>query len=233
MNIIITGSGGGLGTRLVDDLKADHEILATYHSNEPDWAASAGPTVRFAQLDVSKAEDVARFVEQHRDRLRKLVLVNLAGVSLDGMGHKLSDQAWDKVLDTNLRGAFNMSRALLPFMREQGWGRIINVSSVVGQVGVPGTVAYAASKSGLFGLTRALAAENASKNVTVNTLALGYFDAGMIRTISREILDQIVEKIPMKRLGDPANLTRAVRFLIDADYVTGSTLDINGGLFGT
>lgn len=228
--IIITGGSGGLGRCLVKELSAEHEIVATYHKHRPE--AVDLPGLQYAQLDVTNSDEVLRFVAAHKERLRKVVVINAAGISLDGMAHKLSESSWDTVIDTNLKGAFNLARAVLPIMREDGWGRIINISSVVGQIGVPGTSAYAASKAGLFGLTRALAAEGASKNVTVNTLALGYFDAGMIHTIPAEQLAKIVQTIPMKRLGDPADLVRAVRFLIDAGYVTGTTININGGLIG-
>lgn len=229
--IIVTGATGGLGSYLVRELSSDQEILGTYHLNPPPPSPSGN--VRYAQLDVTKTEAVARFVEENKERLRKIIVINGAGVSLDGMAHKLPETSWDTVLDVNLKGAFNLARAVLPLMREEGWGRIINISSVVGQIGVPGTIAYASSKAGLFGFTRALAAEGASKNITVNTLALGYFDAGMIHTIPPDQLTKIVQSIPMKRLGDPANLVRAVRFLVDADYVTGTTININGGLIGS
>ncbi len=179
------------------------------------WA-DAYPLDAFPEPDFAKAREA----------------LDAAGISLDGMAHKLPEASWDTVLDTNLKGSFNMARAVLPLMRDESWGRIINLSSIVGQIGVPGTAAYSASKAGLFGLTRALAAENASKNVTINTLALGYFDAGMIKTIPPEQLAKIVSTIPMKRLGDPRDLVRAVRFLIEADYVTGTTININGGLLG-
>jgi 3-oxoacyl-[acyl-carrier protein] reductase len=158
------------------------------------------------------------------------VLVNLAGISLDGMGHKMDESTWDRVVDTNLKGTFLMSRAILPFMRGQEWGRIINISSVVGQKGVPGTVAYASSKGGLYSLSRTLAAENATKNITVNALALGYFEVGMIGVLKPEVQEQVRQTIPMKRLGHPRNVELAIRFLIDADYITGTTININGGL---
>jgi NAD(P)-dependent dehydrogenase (short-subunit alcohol dehydrogenase family) len=158
------------------------------------------------------------------------VLVNLAGVSVDNIGHKVREADWDLVVDTNLKGTFLMSQALLTIMRNEGWGRIINVSSIVGQTAVPGTVAYSASKAGIFGLTRTLAVELAAKNVTVNALALGYFEVGMINAIKPEIQDQIKAKIPMRRFGDPRNVEQAVRFLIEADYITGAIININGGL---
>jgi len=227
--IIVTGATGGLGSCIVKELAAEHEVIAAYHVKTPEDPVA---NVHYAKVDVTDSESVQRFILEHKDRLKKVVVINAAGISLDGMAHKLAETSWDTVIDTNLKGAFNVSRALLPLMREEAYGRIINISSVVGQIGVPGTSAYAASKAGLFGLTRALASEGASKNITVNTLALGYFDAGMIKTIPPEQLAKIVASIPMKRLGDPANLVRAIRFLMDADYVTGTTININGGLIG-
>jgi NAD(P)-dependent dehydrogenase (short-subunit alcohol dehydrogenase family) len=123
-----------------------------------------------------------------------------------------------------------MCSALLPYMRQQQWGRIINISSIVGQMGVPGTGAYSASKAGVLGLTRTLAVENATKNITVNALLLGYFSVGMIETIEQETQEQVRSKIPMKRFGHPRNVELAIRFLIAADYVTGSVVKIDGGL---
>ena len=123
-----------------------------------------------------------------------------------------------------------MSRALLPIMRQQEWGRIIYVSSIVGQMGIAGTCAYSASKAGLFGLTRTLAAENAAKNITVNTLSLGYFDVGMINVIKPDMREQIKEKIPMRRFGNHNALEAGIKFLIDCDYITGTTININGGI---
>jgi NAD(P)-dependent dehydrogenase (short-subunit alcohol dehydrogenase family) len=115
-------------------------------------------------------------------------------------------------------------------MRKQEWGRIINVSSIVGQMGVPGTAAYSASKGGILSLTRTLAAENAAKNITVNAIALGYLEIGMINVVPPDRRELIRETIPMKRLGSPRNLELAIRFLIECDYITGAVIDINGGL---
>ena len=225
--IVITGASGGLGSYLVEHLSKEHEIVGTYNTHKPELSDQVA---RFYQVDVSDAASVDRFANLVADKLRHVVLVNLAGVSLDGMGHKMAEAVWDQVLDIDLKGSFLMCRALLPFMREQEWGRIINVSSIVGQMGVPGTVAYSAAKSGLFGLTRTLAAENAAKNITVNALALGYFETGMISVLKPEVQEQIKAKIPMKRLGHPRNVELAVRFLMESDYITGSIININGGL---
>lgn len=225
--IIMTGASGGLGVYLIEHLGRDFEIIGTFNTHKP---ALTDRAVGFYQVDVSESESVERFVAMVVDKLQQIVLINLAGVSLDSMGHKMDAVAWDRVLDTNLKGTFLMCRSLLPFMREQQWGRIINVSSVVGQIGVLGTSAYSASKAGLLGLTRTLAVENAMKNITVNALALGYMDVGMINMIRPEIQEQIRARIPMKRFGHPRNVEQAIRFLIECDYITGSIININGGL---
>jgi NAD(P)-dependent dehydrogenase (short-subunit alcohol dehydrogenase family) len=225
--IIITGASGGLGSYLVEKLNKDYDIIGTYNTHQPSMSYQR---VDFYKVNVCDNESIESFVLSISDRLNKIILINLAGISIDGMGHKMAEETWDQVLDTNLKGTFLMARALLPHMRSQEWGRIINVSSIVGQVGIPGTVAYSASKGGIFSLTRTLAAETAMKNVTVNALALGYFAIGMISVIKPEIQEQIRQSIPMKRFGDPRNVELAIRFLIESDYITGSILNINGGL---
>ena len=138
---------------------------------------------------------------------------------------------WGKIIEINLVGTFNVIRALLPEMRKNNYGRIINFSSVVAQIGIPGTSAYAASKSGLWGMTKALAAENALKGITVNSLNLGYFEIGMGEALSAELQRKIKEKIPTNEFGDKKNILNAVNFLIDSDYVNGTCLNINGGLY--
>lgn len=225
--IIITGASGGLGSYLVEHLGGQYDVVGTYNSRKP---AGLDQAAELHQVDVSDADSVELFVNSLADRLTNITLINMAGISLDGFGHKLPEATWDQVMDTNIKGAFLMSRAVLPLMREQQWGRIINVSSVVGQMGVPGTAAYSASKSALFGLTRTLAIENATKNVTVNCLALGYFEAGMINEVRPEVQEQVKAKIPMQHFGHPRNVGLAVRFLMDSDYTTGSVININGGL---
>ena len=225
--LIITGASGGIGAFLVENLCQEHEIIGTYYSNKP----SSSNHVEYFQVDACDMSSIERFVLHCADRLQNVILINLAGVSINGMGHKMTEDVWDQVVGVNLKGAFLMSRAVLPFMREQSWGRIINVSSVVGQLGVPGTSAYSASKAGLLGLTRTMAAENATKNITVNALTLGYFDVGMINSINTEFQDQIRAGIPMMHFGDPKNIALGVRFLIDCDYITGTSLNINGGLY--
>ena len=137
---------------------------------------------------------------------------------------------WSNLLNVNLIGTFNLINAVLPIMRENSFGRIINFSSIVAQRGIAGTSAYAASKSGLWGMSKAIAAENASKGITVNNLNLGYFSIGMIDQVPEAIQTQIKDQIPMKRFGDPRDILNAVEFLRDNSYITGASLDINGGL---
>ena len=225
--IVITGASGGIGQYLIDKLCTDYEIIGTYNKHEP----SLDRRCALYKVDVCDEQSVANFTVEVKDKLKNIILINVAGISLDDMGHKMPSDVWDKVIDTNLKGTFLFCRAMLPFMREQEWGRIINMSSIVGQIGVPGTVAYSASKSGLFGMTRTLAIENAVKKITVNVLTLGYFDIGMISVIKPDLQERIKENIPMRKFGDPRNIELAVRFLIESNYITGTSININGGLY--
>ena len=225
--MVITGASGGLGSYLVQQFANECQIIGTFNTRQPEIGRA---NVSYYQVDVSNAESVERFVRSLNSELKQIVLVNLAGISIDGMAHKMPEDVWDRVVDTNLKGTFLMCRALLPIMRDQGWGRIINISSIVAQKGVMGTVAYSASKGGIFSLTRTLAVENAIKGITVNALALGYFEVGMINVLKPEMKELVLSTIPMRKFGHPRNIELAIRFLIEADYVTGAVININGGL---
>jgi NAD(P)-dependent dehydrogenase (short-subunit alcohol dehydrogenase family) len=232
--IVVIGASGGIGRYLMMELARDHRTVGTFCNHNPvasDWLPvyrqSVGTDPELYHLDL---------VEDSLDAFAggvvgpQTVLINAAGISKDSMGHRLRAEHWDSVMDVNLRGAFLAAKAFLPHMREAGWGRIVNLCSVVGQKGVPGTSAYAASKAGLEGLTRTLAIENAGKGITVNALTLGYMTVGMINVLPAESQEKIKDTIPMKRFGHPQNVAAAIRFLIEADYVTGATININGGL---
>ena len=224
--IIISGASGGLGQHLVRDLHAEFDIIGTYKSH----VQSPTDGVEYAQVDVTDSLSISHFVDSVSDRLNHITLINLAGVSINGIGHKLREEDWNEVIATNITGSFLFCKALLPRMRAQQWGRVIFVSSIVADLGVAGTVAYAASKAAVRGLVRALAVENALKGITVNALSLGYFDAGMGETIIPDQRERIKQTIPMRCFGNPRNVASAVRFLIESDYTTGSTIHINGGL---
>ena len=213
--IIITGAKRGIGEYLFDNLKSDgvgSQVIGFFREG----------------MDITDWDDVDLAMSKYKGK--KIVLINCAGINLNAFAHKADPEQWKKVIDTNLTGSFNVSSAVLPIMREVGWGRIIFMSSIVGKQPGMGVSAYAASKSGLYGLTKALAVENATKGITVNCLNLGYFNIGMISEVPEAMQTKIKEQIPMHCFGNPSNIKDAVEFLIKSDYTTGSVIDINGGL---
>ena len=157
--------------------------------------------------------------------------MNNAGITWDGVMHKMSPEQWNKVIQTNLTGCFNVSRCVIEGMRAANFGRIVNVGSVNGQSGQYGQVNYAAAKSGIHGFTKALAQEGARNRITVNAIAPGYVDTDMVRAVPEAVLEKIIARIPAGRLGRAGDIARGVMFLVadDADFITGSTLSINGG----
>ena len=159
------------------------------------------------------------------------VLVNNAGITRDGTMRKMERESWDEVLDTNLGGCFNMCKAVWDGMLERGFGRVVNIGSINGQAGQYGQVNYAAAKSGIHGFTKALAQEGAAKGITVNAIAPGYIDTDMVAAVPPNVLEKIVARIPVGRLGQAEEIARGVAFLVadDAGFITGSTLSINGG----
>ncbi|MFC3579839.1 acetoacetyl-CoA reductase [Sphingomonas hylomeconis] len=159
------------------------------------------------------------------------IVVNNAGITRDGTILKMSYQDWKDVIDTNLGGCFNMAKAVFPGMRTRKWGRIVNIGSINGQAGQYGQVNYAAAKSGIHGFTKALAQEGARAGVTVNAIAPGYIDTDMVAAVPADVLEKIVAKIPVGRLGQASEIARGVTFLVSEEggFVTGSTLSINGG----
>jgi acetoacetyl-CoA reductase len=159
------------------------------------------------------------------------VVVNNAGITRDGELHKMSFEDWNEVMRINLGGCFNMAKPTFPGMRERGWGRIVNIGSINGQSGQYGQVNYAAAKSGIHGFTKALAQEGAKYGVTVNAIAPGYIDTEMVSAVPQAVLDKIIAKIPVGRLGQANEIARGVVFLCseDAGFVTGTTLSLNGG----
>lgn len=161
------------------------------------------------------------------------VLVNNAGITRDATLHKMSQEQWSAVIGTNLGSVFNMCRQVIPGMRERGFGRVVNISSVNGQKGQFGQANYAAAKAGILGFTRSLALENAGKGITVNAIAPGYSDTDMVASVPDKVMTQIVGQIPVGRLGDPDDIARAVAFLVsdDASFITGATLAVNGGQY--
>lgn len=225
--VIITGASRGIGEYLLEAFLQDgEEVLGTYNTSIPSVARRDS----FVKLDVTDFSSVQEHLLEEVRGKKNLVLINCAGISYNAFAHKADVEVWRQVVDVNLIGVFNVITCLLPIMRNNGYGRIVNLSSVVPVLGVPGTSAYAASKSALWGLSRAICAENASKGITINNLRLGYFDIGMLNDIPKELLCRIIENIPCKRFGDPKDIYKAIKLLVDCSYINGANIDINGGL---
>lgn len=225
--IIISGASRGIGNYLLRRFFNDGEdVIGFYNKTLPNENKDI-----LYKIDISKAGEIDEFVKTKADRLNQMVLLNCAGANYNSFAHKADPQKWGELIQTNLVGTFRVINALLPLMREQNFGRIINFSSVLAQTGSLGTSAYAASKAGLWGMTKTIALENATKGITINNLNLGYFEIGMINDIPTELLETIKEKIPVKKFGNPDEIYKAVKFLSDSEYITGSNIDINGGLY--
>jgi len=225
--ILITGASKGIGKFLIEHyISKGEEVIGFYNNTLPTIHSG-----NYHKINIENENDIINFVLEKNDSLKEIVLINAAGISIGGFAHKVSLEDWMTTLNINTTGVFLMIKHLLPIMRSQEFGRIINISSVVPQIGALGTVSYAASKSALWGLTKVIANENAEKGITANYLNLGYFNIGMIGTIPQPILNNIIETIPMKKLGNPVNIINAINFLINSDYISGTSIDINGGIY--
>lgn len=204
------------------------KVFGTYYKTEPEEALIP----LFTKVNVTSEKQVVTWTKAVASPNDKLVLINCAGTNYNVFAHKAKIEKWQHVIDVNLIGTFIAINTVLPYMREKGFGRIINFSSVVAQKGIPGTSAYAASKAALWGLTKSIAVENASKGITINNLNLGYFNLGMtISDVPEEIREKMKNQIPNNEFGDPHDIYNAVKFLINTPYITGTSIDINGGLF--
>jgi len=227
LKILIAGASGGIGKFLAKELCQDHEVYGSYNSRRPMSNLSYGMT----KVDISIESEVSSWIDDVCKTGDDLALIYCIGVNYNCMMHKTESDRWKEVIESNLIGVQSVLRHILPRMRERRFGRIVLLSSVVPQMGVPGTSAYSASKSALWGLSKAVAKENARYGITINTINLGYFDIGMIHDVPPEMLEQITQSIPVGRLGDPVNILKAVEFILGTDYLTGTGIDINGGLF--
>jgi NAD(P)-dependent dehydrogenase (short-subunit alcohol dehydrogenase family) len=237
----VIGATGGLGAPISRFLGEHGARVGAFFREKQDRADSlleslegAGVDARGYRIDVSKSDSVDAAIAKATAELGPPdILINSAGLSRNSVTWKTRDEDWKTSLDVNLNGVFHCMRAVLPSMRERGRGRIVNIASIVGQVGIAGTAAYAASKAGISGLTRATAVEVAKRNITVNALALGYFDAGIIADVPPDLLAGIVGTIPVGRLGRTEELCHTIGFLCSehAAYITGQTINVNGGLY--
>ena len=232
----VTGGTRGIGRAIVERLKSDgFEVAAGYSGNEAAAQACASELgVMVVKGNVGSFEDCGRAVELVTAELGPIeVLVNNAGITRDGVFHKMTPEQWSEVIRVNMDSVFNMTRHVIEGMRDRGWGRVINISSINGQKGQMGQTNYSAAKAGVIGFTKALALENARKGVTVNCIAPGYIDTEMVQAVPENVLASIIGQIPVGRLGKGEEIADMVAFLAGehAGYVTGSTLSLNGGQY--
>lgn len=233
---IVTGGSRGIGASISRALKeAGHEVAATYGGNDEAAKAFTDETgIRAFKFNVGNYEACAAGIAEVEGALGPVeILVNNAGITRDAPFHKMTPQQWAEVIDTNLTGVFNMTHNVWGGMRERGFGRIVNISSINGQKGQFGQVNYSAAKAGDIGFTKALAQEGARKGITVNVVSPGYIATDMVKAVPEKVREQIVAQIPVGRLGEPEEIARCVAFLAsdDAGFITGATLTANGGQY--
>ena len=234
---LISGGTSGIGAAIARAFKAaGYKVAVNYVFTEDRAEAFRQETGILAlQWDVRDYDACVEGIAKVEQALGPVdVLVNNAGITRDAMFHKMSPQQWREVIDTNLNGFFNMTHPVWPGMRERGFGRIVNISSINGQKGQAGQANYSAAKAGDIGFTKALAQEGASRNITVNAICPGYIGTEMVRAIPEAVLNErILPQIPVGRLGEPEEIARCVLFLAseEAGFITGSTLTANGGQY--
>lgn len=231
---IVTGGTRGIGEAICRRLqKQGHIVIANFAGNEKKARAFTQDTgIPAIRWDVGDHEACIHNCNDIAAEFGPIdIVINNAGVTRDGVLHKMSFDDWNEVMRINLGGCFNMAKATFPGMRERGWGRIVNIGSINGQAGQYGQVNYAAAKSGIHGFTKALAQEGAKFGVTVNAIAPGYIDTDMVAAVPAPVLEKIIAKIPVGRLGHAEEIARGVAFLTSENggFMTGSTMSINGG----
>lgn len=234
--VVVTGGTRGIGatiSRMMHEF--GYKVAATYMGNDKAAHEFHDKTgVEVFKFDVGDYEACEKGMAEIEKKLGHVdILVNNAGITRDGFLHKMTPQQWREVLRTNLDSVFNMTQLVIGGMRDRGFGRIINISSINGLSGAMGQTNYAAAKAGIVGFTKSLALEVAAKGITANVIAPGYIDTDMVRAIAPEVLEKIVAKIPVKKLGTTENVARLVAFLADDAnaFTTGATFSVNGGQY--
>lgn len=237
---LITGASRGIGRTCASVLAAAgyRVVLAARALDKLEEAAqaiqSAGGESFVIEADLANGDSIRTgFSKAAKEFGRIDVLVNNAGITKDGLAVRMKQTDWDLVLQTNLTGAFFAIQQVLPGMMRERWGRIVNISSVAGEMGNPGQANYAASKAGLIGLTKSLAQEVGSRNITVNAIAPGFIETDMTHVLTPELKNKMLEHTPLKRMGTPEDIASAVKFLVseEASFITGHVLDVNGGIY--
>jgi 3-oxoacyl-[acyl-carrier protein] reductase len=237
---LVTGASRGIGKACAEVLASTgHRIVVAARSVERlEETASAvrvaGSEAFVIEIDLSEAESIANGISKAVKEFGRIdILVNNAGITKDGLAVRMKQADWEIVLQTNLSGSFYAIQQVLPGMMRERWGRIVNISSVVGEMGNSGQANYVASKAGLIGLTKSLAQEVGSRNITVNAVAPGFIETDMTHDLRDELKQKLLGETPLKRMGTPLDIASAIKFLVsdDASFITGHVLDVNGGIY--
>ena len=238
---VVTGASRGIGNAIAENLgHAGAKVVVNYSGSREPAEELAENITMFGngaeavaiQADVSDPDDAQKLMDQAAERFGGIdILVNNAGVNVDKTVAKLEVEDWRKVIELDLNGCFYTVHAALPHMKERNAGAIVNMSSFVGEAGNMGQANYAAAKAGLLGFTKTIALELARSNITVNAVCPGFIETDMTGAIPEEVREKITKTIPMGRFGKPEDIAQAVRFCIENEYMTGATLDINGGVY--
>jgi 3-oxoacyl-[acyl-carrier protein] reductase len=237
---LVTGASRGIGRATAVALchaGFDVAVASPQAETNEELAAeirACNVKAMLVNLDVRSLDSIKQAFDRVRKELGRIdVLVNNAGITRDGLAMRMKPDDWNLVLQVNLTGAFHCIQQVLPGMMRERWGRIVNIASVVGEMGNAGQANYVASKAGLIGLTKSIAQEMGSRGITVNAVAPGYIETDMTKGLSQELKDKMLANIPLRRIGLPEEVAAAVKFLAseDASYITGAVLDVNGGIY--
>ena len=226
--IILTGASGGLGQELITHLSEMDNVLGLFCNNQPKPLNN--PKVNFEKVNFLDLGELEAFVHKWHKSLSRVTLIHGAALKIDALAINYEAADWDKVMGVNLKGLFFLTKALLPIMFDEKWGRIISLASTGAMRGATGTVAYSASKSALLGMSRVFAKEYGRQNITSNVLSLGYFQSGLINNIDESMKNKMKQEIPSKKFGDSKNIAYAIEFIIKSDFTNGAVINIDGGI---
>jgi len=235
---VVTGGSRGIGAAIAKELgREGATVVVNYNGSHKraqevvEEIQAMGSTAIALQADISKAEHTKVFIDEVLEKFGRIdILINNAGINRDRTFNKMSFEEWHEVINTNLSSIFNTCKVAVPAMLEQKYGRIINISSVIGQAGGFGQTNYASAKAGMIGFTKSLALETARKGITVNAICPGFIGTDMVNDMPVNVQETIIAQIPMKKLGEPSEVARGVIFICESEYMTGQCLNLNGGL---
>ena len=234
--ILVTGASGGIGREIVKKfISLEGKVLATGTNTERlDTLKKQFPNISIIKFDISKHSQIEEFLDKVTAELNGLdVLINNAGTNMDNLSLRMKDQEWSKVIDTNLTSTFLLSKYAIKKMLKNKYGRVVNITSIVGHTGNLGQSNYAASKAGIIGMTKSLAIEYAKKNITLNCVSPGFIQSRMTENIAESVKATLTSRIPMSKLGKGEDVANSVAFLSSeqASYITGETIHVNGGMY--